>query len=77
MAKAQRGLVNWSVREANDALTELKEALALAGVSLPSLGLEHAAMATGQPSPLVELGRARPDTISDLAKVIRKGAENG
>jgi hypothetical protein len=53
----------WSSKEANDAVQALKDALSAVGVTFPSLGREHSAI----DSPLVDLGRCRPDVAQDLA----------
>jgi hypothetical protein len=53
----------WSGKEVNDAVQALKEALSAVGVTFPSLDREH----TTINSPLVELGRCRPDVAEDLA----------
>jgi hypothetical protein len=53
----------WSSKEANDAVQALKEALAAVGVTFPSLSREYSAI----DSPLVDLGRCRPDVAQDLA----------
>ncbi|MDH6109367.1 hypothetical protein P3T36_000139 [Kitasatospora sp. MAP12-15] len=60
-------------KQAADALSELIAALASAGVVLPSAGVEWQSVLTGEV--LIDLGRARPDVITLLAKVIRAGAE--
>lgn len=59
--------------QAADALSELVAALALVGVVLPSAGVDWPSVLSG--NVLVELGRARPDVITLIAKVIRAGAE--
>lgn len=53
----------WSVKETNDAVQALKDGLTAVGVTLPSLSREHSAL----DSPLVDLGRCRPDVAQDLA----------
>ncbi|WP_280727794.1 hypothetical protein [Kitasatospora sp. MAA4] len=56
-----------------DALAELIAALELAGIVLPSLGVDwHSGKLTGVY--LIDLGAARPDVILLLAKVVRVGA---
>ncbi|MGK4580750.1 hypothetical protein [Kitasatospora sp. HPMI-4] len=52
----------------------LADALAQAGIMLPSLGVEQVPV-VGSGVFLVELGRARPDVIVQLAAVVRLGAE--
>jgi hypothetical protein len=60
--------------EADDAEVALLEALRLAGITLPSVGVDRAAgRRTG--FYLVDLGSARPDVVAQLAAVIRVGAE--
>lgn len=59
--------------DAADALFELRKALKAAKIALPSLPVDWRSSVTGVV--LVELGAARSDVITQLAKVIRKGAE--
>ena len=59
--------------QAEHALKALKDALAAAGITLPSLAIDHIAAVGGMV--LVSLGRARPDVVQSLADVITKGAE--
>jgi hypothetical protein len=56
----------WSTKETTDAVQSLKAALAAVGVTFPSLDREYSAMS----SPLVELGRCRPDVAQDLAALL-------
>ncbi|GAA2242878.1 hypothetical protein GCM10010430_25620 [Kitasatospora cystarginea] len=60
--------------EADAAEAVLLEALRLAGIVLPSVGVDRAA---GRRSGfyLVDLGSARPDVVAQLAAVIRLGVE--
>jgi hypothetical protein len=58
-------------READVGARELREACAMAGVILPSLSTDLAALMSGLP--LVDLGRVNSDTASKLAEVIRRG----
>ncbi|MBW1596488.1 hypothetical protein HPT28_05415 [Streptomyces sp. JJ38] len=53
---------------------ELATALRKAGIVLPPLGLDVASCAGEPPSPLVELGRCRPETARALVAVVRAGA---
>jgi hypothetical protein len=53
----------WSFKETTDAVQALKDGLAAVGVTFPSLSREHSAL----DSPLVDLGRCRPDVAQDLA----------
>jgi hypothetical protein len=61
----------WSTKEAVDAVQVLKGALAAVGVTFPSLDREYSAMS----SPLVELGRCRPDVAQDLADLLAELVE--
>ncbi|WP_436559876.1 hypothetical protein [Kitasatospora sp. HPMI-4] len=56
------------------ACRNLAGALAQVGIVLPSLGVEQEPVA-GSGVHLVELGRARPDVIDQLAAVVRLGAQ--
>ena len=60
-------------KQAEHALKALKDALAAAGITLPSLAIDHVAAVGGMV--LVSLGRARPDVVQALADVITNGAE--
>jgi hypothetical protein len=53
----------WSSKETNDAVQALKDGLTAVGITFPSLSREHSAI----DSPLVDLGRCRPDVAQDLA----------
>jgi hypothetical protein len=68
-ASPQAPPYTWSVGEAYKALQELKNALDMAEVVLPSLDIQRGHSG----SPLIDLGRARPDVIEDLSEVIRRG----
>ncbi|MEU4682271.1 hypothetical protein [Streptomyces xinghaiensis] len=57
--------------EAEDAAQALAEALDGAGLTLPSLGVDQWPVITGRP--LVELGRARPDVVTELAALVTRG----
>ncbi|GAA2432072.1 hypothetical protein [Streptomyces glaucus] len=59
------------VEEAEETVKELRTALAKAGITLPSLGLDPVSLAREAPSPLVELGRCSVDTARRLAAVLR------
>ncbi|MGK4580509.1 hypothetical protein [Kitasatospora sp. HPMI-4] len=57
------------------ALADLAGALTMAGIVLPSLGVDwRAARLSGVA--LIELGAARPDVVTRLATVIRRGARS-
>jgi len=60
-------------QEANDAFTALADALRDAGIVLPSLWVESGPPIHGVV--LIDLGRARPDVVMQLAGVIRSGAK--
>ncbi|AZK94785.1 MULTISPECIES: hypothetical protein [Streptomyces] len=64
------------IRAAEEAFDTLGEALARAGVRLPSLGVDPCAYAATDPIPLVELGRCMPDVALALAAVIDRGVEH-
>ncbi|MFI6204993.1 hypothetical protein ACIBAI_01140 [Streptomyces sp. NPDC051041] len=59
------------VEEAEETVKELRTALAKAGITLPSLGLDPVSLAREAPCPLVELGRCSVDTARRLAAVLR------
>jgi hypothetical protein len=63
----------WSEGEARKALRELKDALELAEITLPSLDIDHLPGSSLGGGPLIELGRVRPDVVEELAEVIRRG----
>lgn len=65
----------WSEGEARKALRSLSDALEYVGVVLPSLSVDVASLQ--MEAPLIDLGRARPDVIEELAEVIRRGAHHG
>ncbi|MFF2813576.1 hypothetical protein ACFVT2_41720 [Streptomyces sp. NPDC058000] len=56
--------------EVESVITELRDALARAGIILPSLGLDLVSYAHRTMPPLVELGRCNMDTARRLAKVL-------
>lgn len=58
-------------READSGARELREACAVAGVTLPSLSTDLTALMSGLP--LVDLGRVNSTTALKLAEVIRRG----
>ncbi|MFD1661228.1 hypothetical protein ACFSL4_24235 [Streptomyces caeni] len=63
------------IRDAKAARDELGEALADAGVLLPSLGLDAVSLASDHLSPLVDLGRCNPSTARRLAAALRHGSD--
>ncbi|KOT35842.1 hypothetical protein ADK41_24365 [Streptomyces caelestis] len=56
--------------EAEDVVKELRAALAKAGISLPSLGLDPVSLAREAPCPLVELGRCSVETARRIAAAV-------
>jgi hypothetical protein len=61
-------------KQAAEAERELREALVLAGVNLPSLRVDPWQGISSEVMVLVELGSVRPDTAVRLADVLRRGA---
>jgi hypothetical protein len=59
------------VEEAEETVEELRSALLLAGIALPSLGLDPVSLAREEPCPLIELGRCSVETARRLAEVLR------
>ncbi|MEU6404678.1 hypothetical protein [Streptomyces sp. NPDC046985] len=59
------------VREAEATLDALRGALAKAGITLPSLGLDPAGLAREAPCPLVDLGRCTVETAARLVAALR------
>ncbi|MFI6932969.1 hypothetical protein [Streptomyces sp. NPDC050287] len=59
------------VEEAEDTVNELRAALLVAGIALPSLGLDPVSLAREAPCPLVELGRCSVETARRLAEALR------
>ncbi|MEU5921232.1 hypothetical protein ACWEPZ_09535 [Streptomyces sp. NPDC004288] len=59
-----------AVGTAQDAVAELREALARAGITLPSLGLDVVTLAAEPPRPLVELGCCTVETARLLAAAV-------
>ncbi|GAA3177984.1 hypothetical protein GCM10010451_28730 [Streptomyces virens] len=58
------------VEEAEEVVKELRAALARAGISLPSLGLDPVSLAREAPCPLVELGRCSVETARRIAAAV-------
>ncbi|GGW41257.1 hypothetical protein [Streptomyces griseoloalbus] len=56
--------------EAEEVVKELRAALAEAGISLPSLGLDPVSLAREAPCPLVELGRCSVETARRIAAAV-------
>jgi hypothetical protein len=63
----------WTEGEARKAMGALQEALREAEITLPTVDIARGQGGPGFSSPLVDLGRARPDVIEDLAEIIRRG----
>ncbi|WP_078632238.1 hypothetical protein [Streptomyces resistomycificus] len=59
------------VEEAEESVKELREALLIAGITLPSLGLDPLSLSRETPCPLVELGRCSVETARRLAAALR------
>ncbi|MER5182163.1 hypothetical protein ABT009_28045 [Streptomyces sp. NPDC002896] len=59
------------VEEAEETVTELRMALARAGIALPSLRIDPVTVARDAPCPLIELGRCSVDTAARLAAALR------
>ncbi|MFE5595510.1 hypothetical protein [Streptomyces sp. NPDC056549] len=55
---------------AQEAVAELREALARAGITLPSLGIDVVTLAAEPPRPLVELGCCTVETARLLAAAV-------
>ncbi len=58
------------VEQAEETVKELREALAAAGIKLPTLRIDPATLAREAPCPLVELGRCSVETAARLAAVL-------
>ena len=59
------------VEEAEDTVKELRAALADAGITLPSLGIDPASLAREAPCPRVELGGCSVELAARLAAALR------
>jgi hypothetical protein len=59
------------VEEAEETVKELRAALLVAGITLPSIGLDPVSLAREVPCPLIELGRCSVETARRLAEVLR------
>ncbi|MCZ0979577.1 hypothetical protein O1L60_12205 [Streptomyces diastatochromogenes] len=62
--------ISGTVGTAQEAVAELREALARAGITLPSLGLDAVTLAADPPRPLVELGCCTVETARLLAAAV-------
>ncbi|PZT69519.1 hypothetical protein DN402_23410 [Streptomyces sp. SW4] len=60
------------VEEAEETVKELRAALAKAGITLPSLGLDPVSLAREAPCPLIELGRCSVETAQRLAAAVAR-----
>ncbi|MCX5390612.1 hypothetical protein ABZY68_07740 [Streptomyces sp. NPDC006482] len=65
-----------ALEAAQEAVTELREALARAGITLPSLGLDVVTLAADPPRPLVELGCCTAETARLIAAALSPGEES-
>ncbi|MFE1547545.1 hypothetical protein [Streptomyces sp. NPDC058718] len=65
-----------ALEAAQEAVTELREALARAGITLPSLGLDVVTLAAHPPRPLVELGCCTAETARLIAAALLPGEES-
>lgn len=74
MGTAGRETAVDEIRDARAARDELRAALAAVDVRLPSLGLDLVSLASPHLSPLVDLGRCRPDVARRLASILRRAA---
>ncbi|MFD8915555.1 hypothetical protein [Streptomyces sp. NPDC059575] len=59
------------VEEAERTLVELRDALAKAGIKLPSLGIDAISVVREAPCPLIELGRCSVETAARLVAALR------
>ncbi|UGY92380.1 hypothetical protein [Streptomyces gobiensis] len=59
------------IRSAEDATSELRDALAGVGITLPSLRIDPVTCAREVPAPLVDLGCCNIETARRLAAVIK------
>lgn len=60
------------VEEAEEVVKELRAALAKAGISLPTLGLDPVSLAREAPCPLIELGRCSVETARRIAAAVSR-----
>ncbi|WP_030858337.1 hypothetical protein [Streptomyces sp. NRRL S-37] len=60
------------VEEAEEVVKELRAALAKAGISLPSLGMDPVSLAREAPCPLIELGRCSVETARRIAAAVMR-----
>ncbi|MBT3151219.1 hypothetical protein HTV45_10020 [Streptomyces sp. CHD11] len=58
------------VEEAEEVVEDLRAALAKAGITLPSLGLDPVSLAREAPCPLIELGRCSVETARRIAAAV-------
>ncbi|MFC8508361.1 hypothetical protein ACFU3J_23040 [Streptomyces sp. NPDC057411] len=65
------------IAEAAQAVAELRDALARAGIVLPSLGLDALTLSAEPPRPLVELGRCTVETARRIAAALTREGERG
>lgn len=62
---------------AEKSVQELRAALAAAGITLPSLGLDPVTAAADTGVPLVDLGRCTPETVRRLAEAVAAARPDG
>ncbi|MGW2122937.1 hypothetical protein [Streptomyces sp. NPDC001758] len=58
------------VEEAEEVVEDLRAALAKAGITLPSLGLDPVSLAREAPCPLIGLGRCSVETARRIAAAV-------
>jgi hypothetical protein len=71
-----RSAASVDVEKAEEAVRELREALARAGIVLPSLRLDPLSIARDVPRPLIELGRCNVETARRISVALPRGDEN-
>ncbi|WMX45055.1 hypothetical protein RGF97_09595 [Streptomyces roseicoloratus] len=71
MESARREASVEAIRDAKAARDELRSALLDVDIVLPSLGLDTVSLASPYTTPLVDLGRCRPDVARQLASLLR------
>ncbi|MFE0179069.1 hypothetical protein ACFWZ2_42865 [Streptomyces sp. NPDC059002] len=62
------------IEQAEDTVTELRDALTRAGITLPSLRIDPASLAREAPCPRIELGGCSVDVAARLAAALRSAA---
>jgi hypothetical protein len=64
------------IQAAEETIRTLREALASAGLRLPSVTLDPASCARDVPAPLIDLGRCDVDTARRLAEAVATSARD-